>query len=67
MDSWLISNPRPKDVTNYLTFSRLAFTSNGDRIKYDEKGEIERVFSPGYGWNNMPGDVRETIARYNLK
>jgi hypothetical protein len=38
-----------------------------DRIKYDEKGEIERVFSPRYGWNNMPEEVRERITSYNLK
>jgi hypothetical protein len=67
MDPWLTSNPRPKEVTNYLTFPRLTFTSNGDKIKYVEKGEIERVFSLRYGWNNMPEDVRETIMRYNLK
>jgi hypothetical protein len=38
-----------REANEYLKFPRLAFTLCGDRIKYDEKGEIERMFPPRYG------------------
>jgi hypothetical protein len=50
-----------------LKFLRLAFTRCGDRIKYEESDEIEWVFSPRYGWSNLPKEFRDEITKYDLK
>jgi hypothetical protein len=40
---------------------------NGDRTKYDDNGNIEYIFSPRYGWNEMPKEVGDDVTRYKLK
>jgi hypothetical protein len=58
---------RLEEIITYLECSRLAFTSNGDRIKYNGEEVIEWVFSPSYGWNNMPEEVKNVITKNNLE
>jgi hypothetical protein len=46
-----------EQAKRYFMSHRISFMSNGDRIKYDENGEIEEVFSSRYGLNEMPESV----------
>jgi hypothetical protein len=52
---------------NYMENRKLSICENRDRFKYNEKGEIEWMFSPRYGWNNIPEEVKKEIIRFNLK
>jgi hypothetical protein len=49
LDWKMHARPKPKEIVNYLKISRLAFTSNGDRVKYNEADEIEWILFPRYG------------------
>jgi hypothetical protein len=45
----------------YFNSPRMAFMSNGDRIKFGENNIIEEAFSPRYGFNEMPENVLKLL------
>jgi aromatic ring-cleaving dioxygenase len=40
-------------VKEHKKATKVAIHDNGDQIKYDKKNEIEWIFSPRIGWNEM--------------
>jgi hypothetical protein len=48
-----------KLVKKHLDSPRIVLYNNGDQIKYDVNNEIEWVFSPRYGWNEIPEEIRK--------
>jgi hypothetical protein len=50
-----------KKVEKYFNNLRIAFMSNGDRIRFGENNITEEVFSPRYGFNEMPENVLKVL------
>jgi hypothetical protein len=53
-------------VKEYLETRKLAFCDKGDQIKYDNRDEIEWVFSLRYGWCEMPEEIRAEFTKYKF-
>jgi hypothetical protein len=50
----------------YLEERKLAISLDGDQIKYSEEGEIEWMFSPRYGWYELPEEKVEELTMHDL-
>jgi hypothetical protein len=55
-----------KMVKDYINSPRIAIHDNGNQIKYDYNNEVEWVFSPRYGWNEMPEKVIAELSKYKI-
>jgi hypothetical protein len=53
-------------IENYMKCPRLSICENNNRFKYDEEGNIERVFLLRYRRNNISNGIIGEISKYNL-
>jgi hypothetical protein len=49
-----------------LKGERMAYTWCGDQIKYNNRNEIEWIFSPRYCWYELPEEVRNELTINDL-
>jgi hypothetical protein len=53
-------------VEKSIKIPMITINDNRDQIKYDANNEIEWIFSPRYGWNEMPKKVINELSEHEF-